>query len=133
MSDLIICMSAVLALCVVLGVAWWWYMPEEEPEYDPWYTRGDLEPIPDYPPAEWEEEPDEYWVEDLPPERELEPVPPYSVDVPVRPEYLALSDDPELIVWDARRQAERCWEIVHVEFPRLRASILEQYRLAAAA
>ena len=31
--------------------------------------------------------------------------------------------DPDLIVWDAKQQARRCWEIVHVEFPRLRAEL----------
>ena len=32
-------------------------------------------------------------------------------------------DDPDLTVWDARLQADRCWEILHVEFPRLRAEL----------
>ena len=32
-------------------------------------------------------------------------------------------DDPDLIVWDAKQQAARCWEILHIEFPRLRAEL----------
>ena len=32
-------------------------------------------------------------------------------------------DDPDLTVWDAKQQAARCWEILHIEFPRLRAEL----------
>lgn len=32
-------------------------------------------------------------------------------------------DDPDLTVWDARQAALRCWEILHIEFPRLRAEL----------
>ena len=117
----------------VCAVEWWPLVGREWRAEKSWNRQCDaVEIIPDdelivVPDREpdWEPEPDENWIEDLPPERPLE-----LVREPVIP---VLSDDPDLIVWDARRQAERCWEIVHVEFPRLRASILEQYRLAAAA
>ena len=65
----------------------------------------------------------ETWVEDLPPERPL-----VLVHEPV---YTELSDDPDLIVWDAKQQAQRCWEIVHIEFPRLRAELAREYQAAA--
>lgn len=32
-------------------------------------------------------------------------------------------DDPDLTVCDARQAALRCWEILHIEFPRLRAEL----------
>lgn len=40
------------------------------------------------------------------------------------PEYtFNWQDDPDLIVWDAKQQADRCWQILYVEFPRLRAEL----------
>lgn len=46
--------------------------------------------------------------------------------------FAALSDDPDVIAWDARQQAARAWEIAHVEFPKLRAQIARDYAAAAA-
>jgi hypothetical protein len=47
--------------------------------------------------------------------------------------FVALSDDPDLIEWDARQQAARAWEIAYVGFPALRAEIVRDYAAAAAA
>lgn len=45
--------------------------------------------------------------------------------------YIALSDDPDLIQWDAKRQAARTWEIAYLEFPALRARLAVEYAAAA--
>lgn len=45
--------------------------------------------------------------------------------------YIALSDDPDLIEWDAKRQAARAWEIAYLEFPALRARLAVEYAAAA--
>lgn len=45
--------------------------------------------------------------------------------------YLDLSSDPDLIEWDAKRQAARTWEIAYLEFPALRARLAAEYAAAA--
>lgn len=44
-----------------------------------------------------------------------------------------LTDDPKALEWDAAAQAERCRVIVEVQFPLLRARLVDEYAAAAAA
>ncbi len=94
MTDWLIVAGAVLVLAAIIGVLGFLYLRglgddwddddyDDGPEPGPYLAvvRAD-DPVWD----EFGEEPDENWVEDLPAETELVP---WSVDVPVSPEYLA--------------------------------------------